>query len=145
MIYAYKGYQGRHEMISCILPHKKRPNGYLTIKKESFNEKFSSDKIIVESYFGKMQALCSIISVKYRWSEIFYYTISAMCVALANCHIDKLSLRPTDVDCFKRYIAKLGRVWNEKKRKRAESLALYRIRRHARLQIGFRAAPSGII
>lgn len=142
-VLADKGYQGAHEMMRCITPHKKTPNSYLSVSEERFNEKLSSDRIIVENFFGRMQSLWSIMAAKYKWSEKNYDTIVGMCVALTNWHINHLPLRPVDGDWFKRYITKLNMIGNEKKRKRSEAQALYRARRNDRLQVGFRATSTG--
>lgn len=139
-ILADKGYQGAHEMMRCITPYKKPRQGDLTVHQERYNKKLSSDRIIVENFFGRMQSLWGIMGTKYRWSESLYDTIAAMCVALTNVHVDKLPLRSLDGDWLNRYLNNLSFIGNEKKRKRAEDQAMYRERRNNRLRIGFRSA-----
>lgn len=137
-IIADKGYQGAHEMLRCITPYKKPANGVLSAAQERFNKDLSSDRIIVENYFGRLQSLWGIMSIKYRWNEGFYDTITALCVALTNAHVEKLPLRTTDGDWHSRYINSLCLIGDERKRKRAESQALYRAHRLRRLRVGFR-------
>lgn len=142
-VLADKGYQGAHEMMRFIVPHKKPPRGTLSPSQDRFNKKLSSDRIIVENFFGRLQSLWDIMAVKYRWSEKLYDDIVGMCIALTNVHIDHLPLRGVDGEWWNRYMNTLNMVGNEKKRKRSEQQRMYRSRRNDRLQFGFRETPSG--
>ena len=142
---ADKGYQGANEMLRCITPHKKPDKGSLTTRKERYIRKLSSDRIIVENFFGRKQSLLSITATKYKWSEEFYDHIAPMCISLTKVHIDKVPLRSSDGEWFNRYVNNLNTIGNERKRKRAEAHALYRARRNNRLRMGYRTiAPENV-
>jgi len=65
-VIADKGYQGAKEFIRTICPKKKPPHGVLSLEDESNNKRLSSDRIIVENFFGRMCGLWSLMSSKYR-------------------------------------------------------------------------------
>lgn len=48
-----KGYQGGSNFIRIIHPKKKPPGGLLSATDVEENRKISSDRIIVENYFGR--------------------------------------------------------------------------------------------
>lgn len=52
-VLADKGYQGSSEFVRVIHPKKKPPGRPLTIEEVELNRKISSDRIIVENYFGR--------------------------------------------------------------------------------------------
>ncbi len=66
---ADKGNQGSDEFLRCVTTHKKPKRGVLTREEIEFNKKHSSDRILVENYFGRMGQLWSLLSSKYVWSE----------------------------------------------------------------------------
>lgn len=53
-----KGYPGVLEIFCGIAPKKKPAHGTLAILYEAFNIKVSSDRIIVENYFGHLRGKC---------------------------------------------------------------------------------------
>lgn len=138
-ILSEKSYQGAHEMLRCITSYKKPANGKLSQDRERFKRKLESDRIIVENYFGRMHSLWNITTARYKWNEGFYDTIMAMCIALTNVHVDKLPLRADDGTWYARYMNSLKFYGEDRKRKRAETQAMYRARRQQRLRFGFRA------
>jgi hypothetical protein len=95
-----KGYQGLQEVIRAIHPIKKKSNIRLTLSEKTFNREVSSDRIIVENYFGRLTMLWEICSRKYRWQEDMYDVIFSMAVALTNFHISKHPLRLEDREAF---------------------------------------------
>ena len=125
-------------MLRCILPFKKPANGVLSVEQENFNRSLSSDRIIVENFFGRMMNLWNVMSGKFTLSEKLYDTFVAMCVGLTNVHIDMHPLRNDDNEWFNRYRNRLLKLGEERKRKRAETQALYRARRTQRLRFGYR-------
>ncbi len=48
------GYQGADEFSRCITPHKKPKRGVLSRECVKLNKRHSSDRILVENYFGRM-------------------------------------------------------------------------------------------
>ena len=95
-ILADKGYQGASEDFRVIHPIKNPPRGVLSTEDQEFNRKVSSDRIIVENYFGRMTSLFTVLSHKYRWNEKLYDKIFKACMALTNFHIKLNPLRNTD-------------------------------------------------
>ena len=71
-VLADKGYQGIREFMRGIHPLKKPINGVLSVVDVAFNRQVSSDRIIVENYFGRMCTLCTVLSSKWRWAENLY-------------------------------------------------------------------------
>ena len=64
---ADKGYQVALELIRAITPHKR--SEILGFSGEAFNRKLSSDRIIVEMFFGRLRSLRGVIGSTFRWSE----------------------------------------------------------------------------
>eukprot|EP00171_Calliarthron_tuberculosum_P021823 IDg21823t1 len=139
---ADKGYQGAQEMIRCVIPFKKPARGVLSADQEKFNRDLSSDRILVENYFGRMLSLWNVMSQKWTWSETLYDTVVCMCVGLTNIHVDSKPLRSVDSDWYNRYMNRLLHIGDSRKRKRAETQAMYRERRKQRLRVGYRVAST---
>jgi len=133
-----KGYQGSREMFRALTPHKKPPRGVLSAEQESYNKNLSSDRILVENYFGRMLSLWNIMAAKYRWGEELYDPITTWCVALTNYIVRDHPLRQEDIDWYKRYKNRLLSIGKAIKTKRSETQALYRSRRRRRLEGQFR-------
>jgi len=133
-----KGYQGSREMFRALTPYKKPPRGVLTADQESYNKNLSSDRILVENYFGRMLSLWNIMAAKYRWGEELYDPITTWCVALTNYIVRDHPLRQEDIDWYKRYKNRLLSIGKAIKTKRSETQALYRSRRRRRLEGQFR-------
>ena len=78
------------------------------------------------------------MSLKYRWSEDLYDTISFICVSLTNCLIDLNPLRARYGDRYMRYRNLLSNIGIEKKPQRSEAQSNYRENRRRRLSMKFR-------
>lgn len=52
-----KGYQGAHQHLRVITPHKKQPNRAQTMGEVGYNMKVSHDRRIVENFFGRICVL----------------------------------------------------------------------------------------
>lgn len=79
-----KGYQGAMEYVRAIRPKKKQPLRPLSLEDQQFNQDVSSDRTIVENYFGRLSSLWSMLSQTYRWSEESYNMIFKIGMALTN-------------------------------------------------------------
>lgn len=132
-ILADKGYQGGDQIMRVISPYKKPIRGVLTAEKERYNKKLSSDRILVENYFGRMLSYWNIMSRKYTWSENSYDTIASCCVSLTNCLLDLSPLRREDGDWYVRYRNRLMEIGSTRQRKRKQTQANYRSNRRRRL------------
>jgi hypothetical protein len=68
-----KGYQGAASLTRAVHPKKKPRNGRLTAVDLRRNERVSSDRVLVENYFGRMNnygTACSLLSNGVRRSLI---------------------------------------------------------------------------
>ena len=95
-----KGYQGASEYVRAVMPRKKQPNRAMSLEDTTFNRRVSSDRIVVENYFGRMGQIWTVVSDKYRWSEGSYDSIFRTCLALTNMHVRKNPLRASDHQFF---------------------------------------------
>lgn len=84
----------------------------------SFNEKVSSDRIIVEAFFGRLGSLWAVMSQKWRWAEYNYDIIIRLCVGLTNLHTRFHRLRSSDITFYQSYETGL---WISEKVKRANA------------------------
>ena len=64
-----KGYQGAADELRVLYLKKKKPHKMLSVDDEQDNKYLSSDRVIVENYFGRMNSLWEITSRKYSWAE----------------------------------------------------------------------------
>jgi hypothetical protein len=99
-VLADKGYQGAGEILRSTIPKKKPKNGVLTPADKKRNERLSSDRIIVENFFGRLSGLWKVMRVTYKWGEDKYDQIMRLCVALTNYHIRINPLRAEDGDYY---------------------------------------------
>ena len=97
-----KGYQGAADSLRVQLPKKKTRHGRLPLEEERSNSELSSDRFIVEKYFGRQCSLWAIIRSKFRWSESCYDSIFQFSVALTNLHIGWHPLREGDAIFYTR-------------------------------------------
>lgn len=130
-----KGYQGSMEFLRTVHPKKKPQNGILSMEDEAYNKKVSSDRIIVENYFGRLCSLWAIAATKYRWAESNYDKLFRLCVALTNQHIRWHPLRQEDHATFQRYKNRQYSIGAEIARKRKRIQERYKARRKARLSV----------
>ncbi len=112
-----KGYQGAAEEIRAIVPKKKTIRGFSSREDEIFNRKLSSDRIIVENYFGRLGKLLGILGTKFRWSESLFDTIFAIGIALTNYHVTMHKLRDLDGSWYTRTVTD----WYKSGRKKAKT------------------------
>lgn len=138
-----KGYQGSADFCRAIIPKKKPINGVLAIEDMRTNSKISSDRVIVENYFGRMCSLWMVMGSKYRWNEHKYDSFLRVCTALTNIHIKWHPLRDEDGVLYNRYKNRLYAIGDEIVTKRKRSQASYRARRRARLARNERSPEDG--
>ncbi|ETP32118.1 hypothetical protein F442_19125 [Phytophthora nicotianae P10297] len=92
-----KGYQGLEAHLRCIHPTK---GSNLPPEVQRRNENISSDRDLVENFFGRLCSLWRIVADKYRWSEDLYDDIFQVCVGLTNFHIESNPLRDTNGEAY---------------------------------------------
>ena len=102
-----EGYQSAADHLRAIIPSKRPVRDILSRVCEDYNRCLSLDRILVESFFGRLGQLWTFCSAKYVWSENLYSTIFGLSVAFTNFNITLRSLRDEEKDWFCRYRNKL--------------------------------------
>lgn len=139
-----KGYQGLLELLRAIHPKRKPVRGTLSRDDVKQNFKKSSDRIIVENFFGRLCQLWTVLSNKYRWKESMYDHIMRFGIALTNCHIKWHPLRAADVAFFNSYRTRLYTIGDDIQNKRRRVQEKYRRNRRRRLSAQRRSdSPAG--
>ena len=133
-----KGYQGAADVMRAVVPRKKPLRSVMLLEDVRFNRKLSSDRIIVENYFGRLSQLWAILSRKWVRSEKLYDLIFGLGIAFTNYHVTLHSLKDVDGEWFTRHRNRLISIGATNKRKRAEAQSKYRKKRKLRLEIGYR-------
>ena len=97
------------------------------------NRNISSDRIIVENYFGRMCCLWAVMANKWRWDEGQYDKPFKLCMALTNLHIKWHPLRDEDGHSAKQYKSRPLEIGVTTAEKRKASQRRYRAKRLARM------------
>ncbi|KAF0707827.1 hypothetical protein AaE_013452 [Aphanomyces astaci] len=129
------GYIGIAHSLRGIHPKRRPVNGALDATDIQHNQLVSSDRVIVENFFGRVCLLWKISYATYTWSEGNYNLMQRTTFALTNFHLSMFPLRADDEDFYGSVIARYERMANEKKRRRAESQRRYRLNRQERLAV----------
>ncbi|GMF31977.1 unnamed protein product [Phytophthora fragariaefolia] len=133
-----KGYQGAEGIIRTIQPKRKPRGSELSNQDVARNRLVSSDRVLVENFFGRVCMLWKAMYVAYKWSEVRYDMIARICFALSNYHVSYMPLRNDDNVRYRSVLARYESMADEAKQKRARSRQkAYRLRRDERL-----AAPA---
>ena len=138
-----KGYQGIKEFLRGIHPIRKPIGRILTPNELHYNKNVSSDRIIVENYFGRLLTLWSVLSHKWKWSEDLYDSVLNICVGLTNVHIKMNPLRHSDCEFFQKYRNGLHEIGQSNVEKRRLAQRRYRQKRARQMNIQFRAMSGG--
>ena len=80
----------------AIITRKRRAGEDLSAEDEEFNRILSSDRIIVENYFGRMKIVFGVMHYKFRCTITMLSDLIPMIVALTNYHIQNHPLRRRD-------------------------------------------------
>ncbi|KAH9100026.1 hypothetical protein Ae201684P_019031 [Aphanomyces euteiches] len=136
-----KGYQGLSDVIRALHPKKKPPNASLSRQEHEINTYISSDRVIVENFFGRLCTLWAMCSDKFRWNEELYDTIFRCGLALTNAHILKHPLRARDGESYACYTNPLSFIGNDIREKRAAAQESYRRKRRLRLESSVAGLP----
>ncbi len=84
-ILADGGYLGIRKVYSGgIIPHRKPPGGRLTDQQRLDNMQLSSDRVIVERFFGRMKAYWAILQRPYRCDRDSVDSLAKLVVSLTN-------------------------------------------------------------
>ncbi|KAJ5071180.1 ubiquitin carboxyl-terminal hydrolase [Anaeramoeba ignava] len=92
-ILADSGFQGIQKQCKAVLPSKKTSAG-LTQEKIHNNIKLSSDRVLVENYYGRLKKF-NIMMFKFRGNMTDFRLLFVICSALTNLKIQLTPLRTT--------------------------------------------------
>ncbi|KAH9083270.1 hypothetical protein LEN26_021012 [Aphanomyces euteiches] len=81
---ADKGYQSLQHKVRAVIPSRSTRENRLTIQVRDTNAAISSDRIIVENWFGRHCTLWEICGGKFKWSDNLYDPIFKACASLTN-------------------------------------------------------------
>lgn len=70
--------------------------GELKCEEEATNTEISSDRRIVENYFGRFCNKWNIPSSKQKWSAEFSDLVFSLCISMNNVHVELRPLREED-------------------------------------------------
>ena len=66
--------------------------------------RISSDRVIVENFFGRANLKFGILSRKFAWDKERLATVVDVCFSLTNFHINLYPLRRADMDHYKKIL-----------------------------------------
>jgi hypothetical protein len=127
-----KGYQGLQTTMRAIYPTKKPRGGELSVEAIERNTKVSSDRVIVENYFGRVCGLWRTMSSTFSWSESRYDQLVNICFALTNFHASLYPLRAGDSNKYKQQLARYVSMAQQDAKKRSRAAVLAKARKAAR-------------
>jgi len=139
---ADKGYQGLALQLRAIIPTKKPANGVLSRAQVQRNKEVSSDRVLAERYFGRLNSLWGIMAKQFKWTEQKYDSCVKICVALTNYHVLLNPLNHQDLDQYRKAMARLKAIASRKNRKRQQSQQRYRQKINQRLNYQEDPAPN---
>ena len=82
-----KGYVGATRSLRAIIPKKKPVRGTLSCSEFIVNSNISSDRVIVENFFGRVTDKFRILGKKYTWDRENLSLVVDVCFSLTNYHI----------------------------------------------------------
>ncbi|RHX98719.1 hypothetical protein DYB25_013612, partial [Aphanomyces astaci] len=90
------GYIGIAHSLRGIHPKRRPVHGVLDAHDMDRNHDISSDRVVVENFFGRVCTLWKISLATYTWGEKNYNTIQRTTFALTNFHLSLMPLRAED-------------------------------------------------
>ena len=130
-----KGYQGAQREVRALIPKKKPSGNVLTFDEQRENDRISSDRVIVENFFGRLKTLWALSSDSYRWSRKKYDLVFQTCVALTNAHVRFHPLRADDGVAHAQYVNRLNAIGARRVKNKNTASRTYRAKRKARLSL----------
>lgn len=135
-----KGYQGAGRAVRTIQPKKKARGGVLDRDDLARNKAISSDRVLVENFFGRMCGLWNATYSTFKWNENRFDCVVRLCVALTNFHVSLMPLRAQDGEHYGMVLAKYQSMGDRVRTQRAAAQRECR----ARQQMRARPSPYGI-
>ena len=102
-----KGYIGLKHEVRAFYPTKKPNKGQLPGEEKIRNKEVSSDRSLIERYFGRMNLLWGIMAKQFKWAEEIYDSVVTICVALTNFHITLNSLNEQNAEYYRSFMVEL--------------------------------------
>lgn len=127
------GYVGASDLLLAINHYKKPANSCLSLEQEGFNDRLSSDSVVVENYFECMRSLWLVLPQKYCWNHDIYKKIFKYALAFTNLHILYHPFWHNDEEVFCRTQNRLKCTGIEIMNKRRRVQARYRAKSARRL------------
>ncbi|ETV71828.1 hypothetical protein H257_12968 [Aphanomyces astaci] len=127
-----KGYIGLAASARAIHPKKKPVSGTLDRFDMDRNKEVSSDRVVVENFFGRMCSLWKVSYATFVWGEKLYDDIQRFTFALTNFHATLMPLRLEDNDHYRAVMARYKSMAAENTSKRAANQRRYLQRRAER-------------
>ena len=87
----------------------------MTVDDQNRNTRVSSDRVVVENFFGRVCGMFGIFSSKYSWSSGKFDTIVDVCFSIVNFYIRIHPLREQDVGYYQKVIADVMRRTDDAK------------------------------
>jgi DDE superfamily endonuclease len=134
-VLADKGYQGYPASLRVILPKRKPAGRELEQEDMAKNADISSDRVLVENYFGRLSSLWKVMYVTFKWNESRFDCVSRLCVALTNYHTGLMPLRAQDATFYKSVLARYHSMGEEQRKRRRDTQQEYVQRQRARFAV----------
>ncbi|RHY90156.1 hypothetical protein DYB26_005113, partial [Aphanomyces astaci] len=93
------------------------------------NLRVSSDRVVVENFFGRVCSFWKVSYATFTWGEKIYGVIQRTTFALTNFHLSLITARAEDEDYYAMVMARYQGMANERERKRADTQRRYRMNR----------------
>lgn len=132
-----KGYQGIHTHLRGIHPTRKPRGGELSHTERERNKRISSDRVLVENYFGRLSSLWRVMFTTFKWNEDKYDQLVRICVALTNFHVTLSPLRAEDSDNYQRQMARYVSMGEALQLRRSRTNVLDEARRIVRARTSY--------
>ncbi|ETV66667.1 hypothetical protein H257_16969 [Aphanomyces astaci] len=120
-----KGYIGLTASLRYIHPKKKPTGGALDRHDLDRNKEVSSDRVIVENFFGRVSMLWKVSYATFVWGEKLYDDIQRLTFSLTNFDASLLPLRLEDHDGYRAVMARYKCMAAENTTKRAAAQRRY--------------------
>ncbi|KAE9003989.1 hypothetical protein PR003_g6116 [Phytophthora rubi] len=135
-VLADRGYQGTGRVLRTIQPKKKPRGGTLDRDDLARNRAVSSDRVLVENFFGRMWMLWKATYSTFKWNENRFDSVARLCTALTNFHVGLMPLRARDSDHYDMVLAKYQSMGERVRTQRAKA------QRHCRMRQQLRSRPA---
>ncbi|KAF1328231.1 Tkl protein kinase, partial [Globisporangium splendens] len=99
-------YQGAQTQIRTIQPKRKPRGGTLQHGDLARNVLISSDRVLVENFFGRMSQHLKVMHATCKWNKSRCDISARLCVALTNVHVHLHPLRVDDGEHYRSVLAR---------------------------------------